>query len=251
MAVQTPEGIEYILFPAGIPVRACAWGIDCLVRGVILFCLLIFTSVFFEIMGLWFLFIMNFVLDWFYYVVFELVWNGQTPGKRIMGIRVVGSDGTPVAAGASFLRNLLRFADGFFNLYLIAFICMSVSPGFRRIGDWAGDTLVIYTSRSRLPRRFSVSLQNSGAILWLKDFPLQTPGIKLGYEEKQGLLMFARRYPLLGRRRADEIARPWAVLLRQNTTDPVINRDDSRPESPSVSDSDYLLGVTRSINGVL
>ena len=244
LAMQTPEGIEYVLYPAGIPVRICAWGIDCLIKGLLLFGLIILTSMIINIFGIWFFFIVNFALNWFYFVIFEMIWNGQTPGKRIMGIRVVSSDGSPVSAGSSFLRNLLRFADGFFYLYLVAFVCMMVSPGFRRIGDWAGDTLVIYTSRSRLPRHFASSLQNTGAIPWLQDFPVFMPRYKLGYEEKQGLLMFARRYPLLGKERANEIAHPWAVLL-QDPSPAGLNL----AAGSEVSDSDYLLGMARSVSG--
>ena len=234
--MQTPEGIEYTLFPAGLPVRICAWGIDCLIKGIVLFGLVLLFSIVFNIFGVWFFFIMNFALDWFYYIVFEMIWNGQSPGKRIMGLRVVGSDGTPVTAGASFLRNLMRFADGFFYLYLPALICMVVSPGFRRIGDWAGDTLVVYTSRSRLPGRFSGIRGNTDITPWLREIPAQTPAIKLGFEEKQALLMFARRYPLLGKPRADEIARPWTALLKR--------------DAPAGSDSEYLLGIARSVMGI-
>jgi len=237
LAVQTPEGIEYTLFPAGLAVRACAWGIDCLLMGIVLLGLIILTSAVMEIFGIWFYFLVSFALNWFYYVFFELVWNGQTPGKRIMGIRVVGGGGSPVTAGASFMRNLLRFADGFFYLYLIAFVCMIFSPGFRRIGDWAGDTLVVYTSRTRLRGRYAAGLRSSGPIPWLADFPPCTPAVKLEYEEKQALLMFAGRYPLLGKNRADEIAGPWAACLRT-----VSERD--------IPDSGYLLGIARLISGV-
>jgi len=240
LVMQTPEGIEYVLYPAGLTVRTCAWGIDSLIKGVILFGLIIFTSYVMDIFGIWFYFLVNFVLDWFYFVVFEIVWNGQTPGKRIMGIRVVSGDGSPVSAGSSFLRNLLRFADGFFYLYLIAFVCMIASPGFRRIGDWAGDTLVIYTSGSRLPRRFGTGPGNSETISWLKDIPAAAFVPKFSYEEKQGLMMFTRRYPLLGKKRAGEIARPWAGLLRARTDNPV---------QSEISDSDYLLGMARSLSG--
>jgi uncharacterized RDD family membrane protein YckC len=239
LGMQTPEGIEYVLFPAGITVRAYAWGIDSLIKGVVLFIFQMIAISSPYLLGVWFFLIVFFLLDWFYYCGFELLWDGQTPGKRIMGIRVVNGDGTPVRAGASFLRNLLRFADGFFFLYLIAFICMSVSPGFRRIGDWAGDTLVIYTARSRLPNRFSRRVQQQN-IPWLKDIPVIVPAYKLSYEEKQALLMFARRYPLLGEKRSDEIARPWAARLRS-----------SAPDDGSISDSQYLLGLAHTISGIL
>jgi uncharacterized RDD family membrane protein YckC len=238
LVMQTPEGIEYTLFPAGILVRACAWGTDFLIKGLVLFVLVIITSIMGQVLGIWFFFIINFVLNWFYYTVFELLWNGQSPGKRVMGIRVVGSDGSPVSPGASFLRNLLRFADGFYFLYLIAFICMAVSPGFRRFGDWAGDTLVIYTADSRILGRFSPALQRQQSIPWLANVAAQAPEKKLSYEEKQALLMFARRYPLLGKERADEIAQLWAAVLRH----------PDGPGKNSISDSEYLLGIAHTIN---
>ena len=237
LPMQTPEGIEYVLFPAGIAVRACAWGIDTLIKGLLLFVLFVFTSAVLEIFGVWFYFLLNFALDWFYFAAFEMMWNGQTPGKRIMGIRVVNGDGSPVSAGASFIRNLLRFADGFFYLYLIAFVCMIASPGFRRIGDWAGNTLVIYAVR---PGRFTANRQ---AIPWLSGYAAQVPDQKLDYREKQGILMFARRFPLLGKNRADEIARPLAVRLRG----PAAPANSSAENS--VSDSEYLLGIARTLSG--
>jgi uncharacterized RDD family membrane protein YckC len=244
LGVETPEGIEFILFPAGFPVRACAWGIDCLIKGVVILGLLITISIMGQVLGLWFYLILNFILDWFYHMGFEVFGNGQTPGKRMMGIRVVRSDGSPVDAGASFLRNLLRFADGFLYLYLIALLSMIVSPGFRRIGDWAGGTLVVYTSRVRLNGRFGFSARRD-SVSWLSRLPAASSSGRLSYEEKQALLMFARRYPLLGKARADEIAGPWAARLRlgENGVPPEAGAEE-------FSASDYLLGLTRTISGI-
>jgi len=245
LGMQTPEGIEYDLFPAGIPVRACAWGIDFLIRGTVLIVLVIILAVSSRVLGVWFFMIINFLLDWFYYTLFEILCNGQTPGKRLMGLRTVGGDGSPIKPGASFLRNLLRFADGFLFLYLIALIVMAVSPGFRRIGDWAADTLVIYTARSRLPGRFTPpALIRQEGIPWLANVPAVIPQVKIGFEEKKGLLMFAKRYPLLGKERADEIAEAWAIQLNGGA------EKEEEPSSPSESASRYLLGIARTISGV-
>ena len=235
LSVQTPEGIEFTLYPAGPPIRACAWAIDCFIQGILVLAVIIAAGLLSRVIGFWFLLIIVFALDWFYHTAFEVFFRGQSPGKRFMGIRVVRGDGSPVNPGASFLRNLLRFADTFLFLSLIAFICMLVSPGFRRLGDWVGDTLVVYTANARLPGRFTVPAFRRSAMPWLADVPMVSPSRKLGYEEKQAILMFARRYPLLGRARADEIAKIWADKLGSAGAEP--------PASA------YLLGIAHTVGG--
>jgi uncharacterized RDD family membrane protein YckC len=247
LPVQTPEGIEFVLYPAGLLIRACAWAIDCFFQGALLLVIVIAGSL---TLGTWFFLILMFALDWFYHTAFDVFCRGQSPGKRIMGIRVVRGDGSPVNPGASFLRNLLRFADTFMFLYLIAFLCMAVSPGFRRFGDWVADTLVVYTANARLPARFSPPVLTRSGMPWLEDFPMVSPG-KLSYEEKQAILMFARRYPLLGRARSDEIAGIWAAKLKAGL-DGDSGLSDSAVESASkaeASASAYLLGIARTLGG--
>jgi len=233
LPVQTPEGIEYFLYPAGFAVRACALAIDSFVQGALIFIFIITTGFLGGVTGMWFLFILSFVINWFYHSAFDIFNRGQSLGKKMMGLRVVKGDGSPVNPGASFLRNLLRFADTFLFLYLIAFICMLVSPGFRRLGDWAADTLVVYADKAG-SRFISPALKRTG-MPWLSDFPALSPSRPLGYQEKQALLMFARRYPLLGRARSNEIAKIWA--------------DSLCPEGNDAPASDVLLGIARTIGG--
>ena len=247
LGVQTPEGIEFILHPAGFPIRACAWAIDTVIQGVVLFIILIAAGILSLVMGLWVWLILAFILDWFYHAAFEIFARGQSPGKRFMGIRVVRGDGSPVNPGAAFLRNLLRFADSFMFLYLIALLCMLVSSNWKRFGDWAADTLVVYTNHARIPGRFVSPALSQPGMPWLADFPMAYPSRKLDYEEKQALLMFARRYPLLGKARSDEIANIWA---------PCIAPDDFGAEASAessirgaVSASALLLGMARTIGG--
>lgn len=241
LKVETPEGIEFILYPAGILIRACAWAIDGFIQAVVLLAIVITAGILDQALGIWFLFLVIFALDWFYHMTFEIFFGGQSPGKRFMGIRVVRGDGSPVNPGASFLRNLLRFADTFMFLLLISFICMLVSPAFRRIGDWVGDTLVVYTANARIPLRFSSP--NYSRLPWLDDFPMVTPARELGFEEKQAILSFARRYPRLGKARSAEIARIWAAELSS-----VAESSDSGAES---LDSAIILGIAHTLSGVL
>jgi hypothetical protein len=119
---------------------------------------------------------------------------------------------------------------------------MSVSPGFRRFGDWVGDTLVVYTANARLPARFSSPVLSRSGMPWLEDFPMVSPSGKLSYEEKQAILMFARRYPLLGKARSDEIAGIWAAKLK-------IDLEGISASEAEASASAYLLGIARTLGG--
>jgi uncharacterized RDD family membrane protein YckC len=191
-----------------------------------MFGILLVSGILSQGMGEWLLLLLMFAADWFYHVASELLFCGQSLGKRVLGLRVVQRDGSPVNAGASFLRNLLRFADVFMYWYLFVLLCMSFSTGFRRLGDWAADTLVVYTVHSRNQVRF---LKRS----WLETImPVSAPR-PLSYDEKQAIVLFAKRYPLLGNSLADEIAHEYVHILTGGTL----------PDG--ISDSAYLLGIAR------
>ena len=255
LVMQTPEGIEFVLYPAGFLIRGCAWAIDCLIQGIILLAIVIAAGILGSVVGMWILFLLIFALDWFYHAAFEIFFSGQSPGKKFMGIRVVCGDGSPVNPGASFLRNLLRFADTFLFLYIIVFVCMLVSPAFRRIGDWVGDTLVVYTAGARVPVRFL--LRDNNRLLWLEEIPPVVPPRKLKFEEKQAILSFARRYPLLGKARSDEIAKIWAAKLRGL---PSMANSSIRSSGDGLTDfkadppvdnsaSAFILGIAHAVGG--
>ena len=245
LGVQTPEGIGFVLYPAGFLIRACAWAIDGFIQGILLLGVLITAAILSLTLGMWLLFILIFLLNWFYHFGFEVFNRGQSPGKRMMGLRVVRGDGSPVNPGASFLRNLLRFADTFMSLYHIALVSMLVSPGFRRLGDWVADTLVVYTATTH-SRFISPALRRID-MPWLAAVSPVSPSRRLDYEEKQAILMFARRYPLLGKARADEIAGIWAGKLKGDLPADNLAHNDS---GPIASDSEYLLGIAHNIGGV-
>ena len=78
-----------------------------------------------------------------YYIAFERFWNGQTPGKRIFGLRVVQDAGRPVTLLSSIIRNLIRLIDFFPALYGLAIVSMFIDQRTRRMGDLAAGTLVV------------------------------------------------------------------------------------------------------------
>jgi uncharacterized RDD family membrane protein YckC len=244
ITVETPEGIEFSLFPAGPVIRGCAWAVDLCLQWVLIIIISSVSDFFGGSSGSWMLLLLLFCVDWFYYVLWEIFGRGQSPGKRLLGIRVVRGEGSPVNPGASFLRNLLRFADTFLFLCPIALVTMLFSRGYRRLGDWAADTLVVYTVQSlalsALPAS-SFSLRNrvGGAEMSATGQGAAQPA--LSGEEKQGILMFARRYALLGRARADEIAAPYVRVLRGDPP-------EAEALSPGAS-ADYLLDISRRFLG--
>jgi uncharacterized RDD family membrane protein YckC len=78
-----------------------------------------------------------------YGTLFEWLWQGQTPGKRIMGIRAVCLDGTAMGFSQSAARNLLRLVDNLTLAYGSAFLASLGTPERRRLGDLAAGTLVV------------------------------------------------------------------------------------------------------------
>jgi len=226
----TPEGIEFVLSPVGLPIRTAAYAIDKAIQWSLLLIILI-AFVFLRVaLGAWIFLILSFLIDWFYHIICEQLFKGQSPGKRIMGIRVVKSDGSPVDPASSFLRNLLRFADTFFFLFPIAFVSIAASSGFRRLGDWAGGTIVVYSSIAANTPRNSLSKL-------LERYELVNPSKPLSSDEKQAILNFARRYPLLGEARANEIAGIYTQYLKEENN------------TYNLSNAAYLLGIARKLAG--
>lgn len=81
---------------------------------------------------------------WGYFLLFEMVWNGQTPGKRVFGLRVAKRDGQPVTAVASLVRNIVRAVDMFMLLGIVVMLFDGLS---RRLGDFAAGTVVVREPR--------------------------------------------------------------------------------------------------------
>jgi uncharacterized membrane protein SpoIIM required for sporulation len=148
----TPEHIAFRFRLAGPATRGLAWLIDVILRGMV-FVLVLWLLV--MVLGMavgWSLgLLLWFVIEWFSGALCEWKWHGQTPGKRVMSIRVIGTDGLPAGFGACLLRNLLRYADWLPAGFLAGLIAIAASRDFQRLGDLGASTLVVHTqSRPRL-----------------------------------------------------------------------------------------------------
>jgi hypothetical protein len=78
-----------------------------------------------------------------YHPIVELVMHGQTPGKRMAGVRVVNREGGPPSAGAILIRNAFRLIDAMPSLYVVGLVCTMVTAQRVRIGDMAAGTLLV------------------------------------------------------------------------------------------------------------
>jgi uncharacterized RDD family membrane protein YckC len=89
-----------------------------------------------------------FIIRWFYGVLFETFLNGQTPGKYMLGLRVLSDTGEPIDGMQATLRNLLRAADTF--MPLIPLVVMPLSKKYQRLGDLVAGTIVVMEERQWL-----------------------------------------------------------------------------------------------------
>jgi uncharacterized RDD family membrane protein YckC len=90
------------------------------------------------------------LLVWLYFVLLEWLWNGQTLGKRLFGLRVISEDGEPARFVAVIVRNLVRVVDFLPVLYGLGLVTLIVSTRSQRLGDYAAGTFVV---RAPNPRR--------------------------------------------------------------------------------------------------
>ncbi len=153
--VEIPGGIKLEAQVVGPIPRFFALAIDVAIRSALFFLLslaMIPFAVFgaAEVGGGLYL-ILLFLVEWFYPVLFEVFWRGQTPGKRILGISVINDDLTPVTLGPSMVRNLLRVVDFLPMAYLAGLVCMLSNRRFQRLGDLAAGTLVISVRETAKP----------------------------------------------------------------------------------------------------
>ena len=90
-----------------------------------------------------------FILQWGYGGFCEGLFNGQTPGKKALGIRVVSVDGVPITGGQAVLRNLLWTFEWVLPLaFMPALISMLLTRRFQRLGDLAAGTMVVVERRA-------------------------------------------------------------------------------------------------------
>jgi uncharacterized RDD family membrane protein YckC len=166
VSVETPERVQLCLDVAGLGTRAMAYLVDFAI--LILFWSTTEFAIAYlrsghglvdleELRGLRssvqaLLVFAIFFVQWGYWVGFETLWAGRSPGKRALRIRVIKLDGSPVGFGDVALRNLGRVVDFLPALYAVGLVAMTVSPRSRRLGDLLAGTVVVRERRVDLSR---------------------------------------------------------------------------------------------------
>ena len=170
LIIETPERVPLHFALASIGNRFLAVAIDHFIQylAIILISLAVlsfagltsnlFGEGLFQEMPKWtvaILIIIIFALFSGYFVFFEWLWNGQTPGKRLMKLRVIREDGRPITLWEALARNLLRIFDavpGFvLPIYSIGLITIFMSNRDQRIGDMFAGTVVVRERTDEAP----------------------------------------------------------------------------------------------------
>jgi len=153
--IQTPENVAFGYQVAGIGSRFLACLLDTLIVGLLQVVILIVLTLiirafdgnaFSDQISAWVYAVFGLVAAifyWGYYVFFEMLWNGQSPGKRWVGLRVIRGDGTPITLSESLIRNLARLVDLLPAAYGVGIVTMFIDKQSRRLGDLAAGTLVV------------------------------------------------------------------------------------------------------------
>jgi uncharacterized RDD family membrane protein YckC len=209
--VSLPEGTEITLRLAGPLTRARAWLIDFSLRLILLASLPpVFMA--FGKAGMGMGLIVSFAIMLLYPVVFEALWQGATPGKRVCNLAVVHADGTPIGWSAAFLRNVVRIADALPIGYVVGLVSMLLDPQFRRLGDLAAGTVVIH--RDALDLRRKAQIQAS---------PVE-PRVALTALEQRAIIDFAERRRNWSDERAAELAAIAAPVVGARSGDEAAQR---------------------------
>jgi uncharacterized RDD family membrane protein YckC len=139
-----------------------------------------------------------------YFMLFEILWNGQTPGKRLVGLRVIRENGYPIRPVDAVIRNLIRIVDWLPMAYGFGVLTMLLNSRSRRLGDFASGTLVVREGQSA----------GAAAII----LPTTAGGRVLALSPAEARLVrdfLARRATMHPRARADVATRLAVALARR------------------------------------
>jgi uncharacterized RDD family membrane protein YckC len=198
--LELPEEIDLQVELANVGSRTLAILVDISLGGLVLFTVYALTMLLahnvaddwltrmssnaLEILTL----LLTFGFQWCYFNIFELMWNGQTPGKRLLHLRVIKADGSPVSGIDVLLRNLSRPIDTLGPMGLIGLLMIFVSRKAQRLGDLMARTIVIHETQIDWSIFDQIEREASTASL-----PLAAPPIRLSSAQWELLHRYLNR----------------------------------------------------------
>ena len=200
LPVEIPEGVELKLEPAGLVIRAKAFIIDFFIRMI---SLMVVLSILPFILGKFsegFTLILFFVTYWVYGPAFEAFNDGQTPGKKICGIRAVQENGLPLTLKSAVTRNFLRDVDFLPAFYLFGIVSMLSTRHFQRLGDIVAHSLVVY-------------VQVADELIDMPNIEPRYLELDLDDEQQTAIVNLAERHEMISRERQIEIANTLKPVL--------------------------------------
>lgn len=160
LTIDTPEQVHLEFTLADIGSRFMAIFADTVIQTLLTLLLIILDetalggAMFSKLSGyrVWVIAVLIFIyfcIYWGYFAAFEALWNGQTPGKRWAGIRVIKDSGRPINVFEAITRNFLRAVDSFPGIYAVGIAAMLLNSRHRRLGDYVAGTLVVHEKAAK------------------------------------------------------------------------------------------------------
>src|SRR5215469_2169106 len=189
LIIDTPEQVHLEFVLADIGSRFMAVFADTIIQLLLLLALIIIDElalrgVMFRLGSyqIWVIAILIFIwfcIYWGYYAAFEALWNGQTPGKRWAGIRVIKETGRAINAFEAITRNLVRIIDFIPGIYAVGIVTMLLNSRNQRLGDFAAGTLVIHDRKPKETDLFFNTAEKKGDFAVYQAGRLGVPEIEL------------------------------------------------------------------------
>jgi len=225
--ISTAEHTAIHYFLAGIFERMVACIVDHIILAILFIIIVIISTFAVAGMGLElgamlqsFMLLIAVVMAWLYFVLFEGLWEGKTPGKRMMRISVMSAQGTPLQFRQALVRNLLRVVDMLPHLgnlgnlaipfYGLGFISCFVTRKNQRLGDLAAGTIVVQEQRGYVGTGTSETPPATSR--QLNRLPAH---IHFSRDEARAIVAFMHRANVFGPSRRDELVAPLAHKIRK------------------------------------
>ena len=252
LIIETPERVELYYTRAQVGNRFLAAALDHVIQAVAIVAIALAVWMageslesIWQALGNWAVAVMimvTFAIYTTYFIVFETIWNGQTPGKRVFRLRVIREDGRPIRFYEALVRNLLRTAVDSqptigLPLYSVGIVAIFLSSRSKRVGDYVAGTVVIRESESQAPSLDDVlRLAREEAIKdrEVANAPFAIDATKLSVSDEVALRAFLRRRndlservrTVLGNRIAASLAVKLAVPPVPLTAEQVLEEID-------------------------